>query len=396
MFLKRTVKKLTLQTLVLALCFWCLLPASSHGQDTTKMLLLDLNVQIEATQAVNDMYNFKFETAEQQFRWLKQKYGWHPLPYFLHGLSTWWKIAPDVDVETYDDTFYAYMDTSIYLAERLFKADNKNVEAAFFLAAAYAFKGRLYSERRRWRKAASVSKSALRYLSYSKDNESFSPELLFGDALYNYYSVWASENYPMLRPILLFFPKGDKAKGLEQLKEVSNNAFYTRTEAQFFLMRIMATEEKNVTEALRLAEYLHTTFPDNPYFHRYYARMLYNSGRFKKSRRLSQQILYKIDSGMVGYEANTGRYASFFLAQISQAYRQRDKAIEYYELCTQFTAVNKAFDSGYYHYALMNLATFAKEDGNLSAAKAYAQKAKKSAKRGSKVYKDAKDFLKKL
>ena len=288
------VKSCLSHIICLVACLWCLLPTQASAQapvaDSTKMLLTDLNVQIEATQAVNDMYNFKFKSAEQQFRWLKQKYGWHPLPYFLHGLSTWWKIAPDVAVETYDNAFIAYMDTSIYLANRLFEADKQNVEAAFFLAAAYAFKGRLYSERGRWRKAASVSKSALKYLNVSKGNETFSPELLFGDALYNYYVVWAAENYPMLKPVLLFFPKGDKEKGLEQLVEVSNNAFYTRTEAQYFLMRIMASDQKNIPEALRLAEYLHTTFPDNPYFHRYYARMLYNSGRFTKARKLSEQI----------------------------------------------------------------------------------------------------------
>ena len=45
-----------------------------------KILISELQIQIETTQAVNDLYNFKFEKAEQQFRWLEQKYDWHPLP----------------------------------------------------------------------------------------------------------------------------------------------------------------------------------------------------------------------------------------------------------------------------------------------------------------------------
>ena len=69
--------------------------AMGYAQVEQQMLLSDMQVQIEATEAVNDMYNFKFEKAEQQFRWLKQKYAWHPLPYFLLGLSEWWKIMPN-------------------------------------------------------------------------------------------------------------------------------------------------------------------------------------------------------------------------------------------------------------------------------------------------------------
>ena len=57
-------------------------------------------------------------------------------------------------------------------------------------------------------------------------------------ALYNYYAEWISENYAILRPVLMFFPDGNKELGIKQLKTVANNAFYTRTEAQYFLMRI--------------------------------------------------------------------------------------------------------------------------------------------------------------
>ena len=41
----------------------------------------------------------------------------------------------------------------------------------------------------------------------------------------------------------MFFPDGNKELGIEQLKTVANNAFYTRTEAQYFLMRILTEEQ---------------------------------------------------------------------------------------------------------------------------------------------------------
>ena len=240
-------------------------------------------IQLETTDALNDLYNFKFEKAEQQFRWFKQKYKWHPLPYFLMGLSEWWKIMPDSKNKSFDEKFLAYMDSTILVGENLFnKHPEYKIEAAFFLAAAYGFKGRLYSdeERKNWTKAASAGKTALNYLEISKAQNHLSPELLFGDALYNYFSVWVPENYPVLKPVLWLFPKGDKKLGLQQLKEVSYNAFYTRTEAMVWLMRILNSYENDQPRAFQIAEYLYKTYPQNPYFHRYYTRMLYARGMY--------------------------------------------------------------------------------------------------------------------
>jgi hypothetical protein len=241
-------------------------------KDTTIILLNDLSIQLECTEALNDLYNFKFEEAENQFRYLRYKYKWHPLPYFLMGLIEWWKIMPNTRERKYDDSFLAYMDTTIYVAENLYKKHpSYKVEASFFLSAAYGFKGRLYSEedRKNWGKAASAGKAAMKYLDDSKSKQDLSPELMFGDALFNYFSVWVPENYPALKPVLWFFPKGDKALGLKQLKEVSYNAFYTRTEAMVWLMRILNSYENDQPRAFQISEYLYQTYPDNPFFHRY-------------------------------------------------------------------------------------------------------------------------------
>src|SRR5690606_32372115 len=124
---------------------------------------------------------------------------------------SWWKIMPNTKNKDCDDVFLAYMDSTILVAENLYKKyPQYKLEAAFFLSGAYGFKGRLYSdeERRNWRKAASAGKNALNYLEDTREQSNLSPELLFGDALYNYFSVWVPENYPALKPILWFFPKG--------------------------------------------------------------------------------------------------------------------------------------------------------------------------------------------
>ncbi|MEQ8303248.1 MAG: tol-pal system protein YbgF [Cyclobacteriaceae bacterium] len=371
---------------------------SQEKKDTTLILISDIRVQIEATQALNDLYNFKFDKAEQQFRWFKQKYAWHPLPYFLLGLSEWWKILPNTKDTSHDERFLAYMDSTIVVADNLHdKSPEYRIEAAFFLAAAYGFKGRLYAdeERKSWRKAALAGKTALKYLDESKEKQDLSPELLFGDALYNYFSVWVPENYPGLKPLLWFFKKGDKELGLQQLTEVSYNAFYTRTEAMVWLMRILNSYENKQARAFQIAEYLYQTYPDNPYFHRYYARMLYGAGGFSaEMEKQSKEIIHRIDSGMVGYEATSGRYAAFFLGQMYERRKELDSAKRYYELAVKYAEEIDATESGYYLFSLISLGEISQKQGDKDTAKAYFEEVKKKSGRKDEAFKDAKRRLK--
>jgi hypothetical protein len=368
-------------------------------KDTTIILISDLHVQLECTQALNDLYNFNFPRAEFQFKYLKAKFPWHPLPYFLMGLIEWWKIMPNTKDTSHDDKFFAYMDSTILVGENLYKNHPPyKTESAFFLAAAYAFKGRLYAdeERKNWRKAISTGTSALDYLKYSKEKEGLNPELLFGDALYNYFSVWVPENYPALKPVLWFFKKGDKALGLQQLKEVSYNAFYTRTEAMVWLMRILNSYENDQARAFQISEYLHTTYPNNPYFHRYHARMLYSMGKFGEAEPACKNILAKIDSGQVGYEGTSGRYAAFFLGQIYEARKKYDESKKYYELCIKYAEKIGATESGYYLFSMIALGEIAERQGNKAEAKRWFKDVKKKADRKDEAFKDAKRRLRRM
>lgn len=363
--------------------------------DPEKPLLLNTSIQIEANEAVNNIYNFNFKAAQKKFKWLKQQYSWHPLPYFLLGLSYWWRIEPNTNIETYDEPFVAYMDSAIYFAEQIYEENEEDPESAFFLSAAYGFKGKLYAYRENWTKATFAGKNALDYLEICKGRDDFSPELQFGDALYNYYAEWIPEHYGILKPILMFFPDGDKQLGIEQMREVSNNAFYTRTEAKYFLMRMLYDERKYM-KAREVASSLHQAFPNNPNFQRYYARLLYSTGNFNKAETVSLDIIQKIDSNRIGYEGTSGRYAAFFLGQIYERRRNEHKAEHYYKRAVEFGYEVNATDKGYFLYSLLNLAQIAEKNGRDERAKDYYKQVKKFARRKQDVHREARRGLRQL
>lgn len=358
------IRKLTILLFFFAVSWQMSFAKNQLPSDSTKYLLLDFNLVLQISGAVDSMYNFNFRSAEIEFNYLKYDYPSHPLPYFLHGVSKWWQMMPNLEAETpLGEEFLAYMDSTITMAEGLTDIDENNIEANFFLSAAYGFKGRYHSENSNWTRAAGAGRLALKYLEKTHGHKDFSPEILFGDALFNYYSIYIRENYPMLRPIMMFFPKGEKELGIQQLEEVANNAFYTRVEAQYFLMRIKAFEEKNIVEALRLGEYMFTTYPNNPYFHRFYARMLYSAGQYNQALEESEAILDHIENKKLGYEAVSGRWASFYAGHIYNGRNDPEQAREHFKDVITFSESTGSEDSGYYIYSALLMAEhYAKND----------------------------------
>jgi hypothetical protein len=354
-----------------------------------------MSVQIEATDAINNMYNFKFDSAEVQFNKLKIKYSHHPLPYFLFGLMEYWKIMPNDNVKDYDEKFYAYMDSTIKKGEALLDKNDNNVEAAFFLSAAYGFKGRLLSERGSWTKATFAGKNALKYLQKSKEKDGLGPEFVFGDGLYNYYAIWIPENYKILKPILAMFPKGDKVKGIEQLKETANNAFYTRVEAQTYLMRIYENEENKADLAYPISKYLYETYPDNPFFLRYFVKTTYVLNKNEEAEKACKILYDRVIAKLPFYEAVAGRYACFILGYYAR-FRHADKvkAKEYFLKAIEFSESVKQTSMGYCLYSIEYLAQMADEEKDIELAKTYYRKVKEYADSDHITYANAKKYLK--
>lgn len=369
---------------------------NSKEKPKAEMLLLNRGVQISTTVAVNNMYNFNFLEAEKEYKWLKVKYPNHPLGDFLLGLNEWWKIVPDTKQENFDNQCHAYMDAAIDKADDMFDENKKNKEAAFFLSAAYAIKGRLYAEREKWVKSAWAGKQAIKYLDYSRGEENINPELLFGDGVYNYYSRWIHDNYKSLRPLLTFFRKGDKNLGIKQLENVANNAFYSRMEARYFLIQIYASENQTV-KSLSMARQMHSLYPNNSFFHRYVARNSFALGRLDEAEIYANELMARLDEKKYGYGDNDGRYAAYILGYVNQYYKRNDgQAKFYYQKCINYSLNNNTKESGYYVASNLALGKMALQQNENKVAVDYFAEVLKNSEKESTYYKEAKKALEDL
>ncbi|MVN77293.1 tol-pal system protein YbgF [Hymenobacter sp. HMF4947] len=364
--------------------------------DISGWLLLDKDIEEELSGAVHNLYDFKFNKADKQFRSLRRRYPQHPMAYFLLSLSTWWKMMPNnVADNRYDKVFLAYTDTAITKAAALYKADEHNYEACFFLAGAYGMQARLHAERHDWRKATVASRRALNFLQKSQEANGLSSEFLFGQGLFNYYSVWIGAEYTWLRPILFFFPKGSRERGLAQLREVSQTAFYTGTEAKFFLVNILSSARENQAEAaFELTRQLNADFPDNSYFELEYAKLCFRQGRLKETEQACRSVLQKYGVGQVGYEAYIGRAAAYMLGYLmEQRYHDPAKAKDYYQRCVVYSEQAGMTKRGYYIFAETRLARLAVNERDAPTARRYYSAVLEQSDSGEAEYKEARTWL---
>ncbi len=360
-----------------------------------KIILDEVTIQINVSEGMHAMYNSQFDKAYSIFEKLRLQYPEHPIAYFLLSLNTWWKIAPCIENTFYDQIFLQYLKKTIYTAKKLYKKNKDNYEASFFLSAAYAFKGRLYGERDQWIKAALAGKKALQYHKKTIKKQHLSTELLFGEALYHYYNAWVYNHYAIFRWMKIFTPQEDFVTGIQQLKQVAQNAFYTRTEAQYYLLGILVDDLQNYEEALPLAHYLHQTYPNNSCFEKYYAKILYMVGDFEEAQKISYAILQKVDKHYIGYGPKIQRCAYFFLGHIYQLAKNWEKAQYFYEKIKKFTEDNqKQYPKhGYYLYALLGLAVIAEQKEKWTQAYHHYQKAYKYAKEQNDLQKKIKNNM---
>ena len=355
------------------------------------LLMSDKDLQIELAQAIHAMYNFAFDEAEQLLNQSYKKHANHPFIAFIIGLNEWWRITTVDETTDYDEKLIQQMDHVIYLAKQLYKKEPHNYEAVFYMTTAYALKGQLYFQRNKLVKAAIAAKNALNYFKKIHDKKPIDTEILLGDALYNYYSTFLYDQYKIVRPFIRLMGKGDKQQGMLQLRKVAKEAKYTHIEAQAALLYILTDNERSeesLQESIKLVEHLSMTYPNNPIFEVYYAKICYLTGQYNKSMQVAKDILHKVACKKLGYNAFIGRNASYFLGHIHYMYRDNNtkqltqeankllckKIKKYYLDVKKFAETKKsAMQSIYYYYALSDLGKLAEEEGNAKLAKYYYQ-----------------------
>ncbi len=344
--LKNVAVPFLLKYIVLPLLFACAAPSDSFTQ-----WLTDPDFDLHTKQGIDHVYNLEFAQAEKEFQYVITTYPNHPAGYFFLAMIDWWKISLDFDSESLDDVFLAKLDVVIDKCDSILDNNPDDVGALFFKGGSLGFRGRLRANRGSWIKAANDGRLALPIVrhAYSIAPDNF--DILLGIGIYNYYAEAIPEQYPIVKPLMLFFPSGDKKKGIEQLTAAAAKAKYAAVEADYFLLQLNYTHERQYEKALEIAQRLFSRYPKNVVFHRYIGRCYISLGKWEYAHAVFSEVLSRCDDpggGMVGYTDSARREALYYLGVYAMNVGKYEESLQDLFRCDQVSRIlDKSGESGF-------------------------------------------------
>jgi len=325
---------------------------------------------------IRQIYNIEFEKAEKTFRQIISDYPTHPSGRFFLAMIDWWKILLDLDNESYDEIFFQKLEDVIFHCDKILSKDKNNINALFFKGGAIGFRGRLRAIRDSWLKAADDGRTALPIVEYASKLDPSNQDVQLGFGIYNYYAAVIPEEFPYIKPLMIFFPKGDKQKGISQLKRTATNGKYAKYEAQYFLMTLYYNYEENFEEAKYYAENLTHLFPRNPSFQRWHGRILVRLNQWIKADSVFSNFLQKADSNYYGFNFLNGlREANYYVGVHLKNQQLLDSSKFHFQKCLDISnQIDREEDSGFKINATIYLAQIAEEQNDIKKSIEYYRK----------------------
>ncbi len=325
---------------------------------------------------IDYIYHLKFDSARAEFDEIIISEPRNPAGYFFNAMVDWWKINLNKENDSLDEVFFEKTDRVIEVTDELLDRNEFDDNAMFYKGGALGYRGLVRSLRESWLKAAEDGREALNLLQKAYEINKNNKDVVFGVGLYNYFAEYVPEAYPVVKPLMLIFPKGDKIKGLSQIKETSVESKYAKNEAKYVLAYLNLVYEKNYTEAEYYSRMLHEEFPENPVFEKYLYSSYVGLGKWNEALEGWERMTQKIDSNEYGYSnPNLEREANYYAALSLSKLNRIEEAEPYIKKAEEITKqIDKENETAYTAFIYLISGMLNDSKGNTVTAKLYYDK----------------------
>jgi tetratricopeptide (TPR) repeat protein len=265
------------------------------------------------------VYDMDFSAADRTFDSVIAAHPEHPSGYFYRAMVFFWRAITNPDNTTYDKSYREWLDKSLTRADALLAKNEKDVTGIFYKGAALGMRARIFAIRPSWTDAIDLilgdAKKGLKYLNEIEEIIPSNPDVLFGRGLFNYYVEATKEDHPFLAPVIGIFATGNKPIGLQMLEIAAHDALYARTEAQYELVKLYYSYEKNYARSYAYSQYLVNKYPNNVIFLHYLGFNQVTENMPEKYDSTYRVILERCRQKKEAYTIRQAREAMHFLGQ---------------------------------------------------------------------------------
>jgi hypothetical protein len=239
-------------------------------------------------QGVDYIYNYQFDKATAVYEKIKSRYPEHPVPYLFKAVMTYWKYFPLIPsspaLKSFSEDLLTCMDLCV-------KKRNVAWEAEYLLSDLGA-RGLLllyYSDNDLSMDVIPLASTTYQPLMQSFDYTGTYADFYYFTGLYRYYREAYPQAHPVYKPIAMLFRRGDRKKGLNELKLAASYSIFMKAEASAFLTNIFISFEHNYPVASQYSKALHERYPENTYFLACHIKILLLNKQYEEAEKMLKQ-----------------------------------------------------------------------------------------------------------
>lgn len=281
----------------------------------TKVLIEDAFFEIDAREAIDSLYNRNTVAARNELQPWREKYPDHPLWLLWEGMELWWDVLEDLDDHSNDREFISMMQRADYEAGKVLRSEPGHPDALIIRAVANGYTARLHANREEWVTSVQVGRRAYQAHQELMNVAPDLPDNHFAEGIKLYYAAYIPEAYPVVKAVSWFFPKGDRAEGIEILGYAARNAVFARPEANYFLATILLNYEQDYEGAKERFNYLIENYPNNGYYRRQYLRTLSQLDQYDEILAFAQNTLEYWSAGNLRDDPSIETEVSYWLGR---------------------------------------------------------------------------------
>lgn len=195
------------------------------------------------------------------------------------------------------------------VTESIINKKNKTDDDIYFLISAKSILLKIQFNKKNYIKVAGGINDIIKYFEYATEHENnIRMKLISG--MYNYYIETAKVDYPVAYPLLLFYPPGDKQKGLRLLKECAKEKDKRiKVRSLLFLARIYCRDEKVFSKSAYYYKKLLNMYPGNLIWRSEYIKCLHKYNYVENAKEQKEILKEKVNES----EHLTNEQKDFFL-----------------------------------------------------------------------------------
>jgi hypothetical protein len=320
---------------------------------------------------IDSLYNINFVYAHEALRKISLLYPEHPFVIMFKGTINYWENYPLLSNTAAASSFENDMRHCIALCEK-----NKSpTYVAEYLLANLCARGLLltfYADNDQNYDVFPLATSTYPIIKRSFDFTSVYADFFCFTGLYNYYREVYPKVHPLFKPLIFFFRKGNRVKGLEELQIAAQKSILLKAESFSYLSYIYISYENNYKQASYFSEHLHDLYPDNPEYLVDYIKNLLLVKKYDEA----DSLVISSGTNLVNSFSQAQMYIFKGIIQ-EKKYHNNKLAQQFYNIGIRDISSFGAYGNEFKAYACFGLSRIFGVNGDKENQKAYRKRAMK-------------------